>query len=96
MKEIEKDVTEKRIVYEISKEELKEIIDEAREKGRYEAIAYIEFSIRNYIYRMDLSGIMKFMEDIIYFVKGYATGIRNNQNISFKDFLKHYKIKERV
>lgn len=88
MKEFEKEVVTKKIVYEITKEELDEIKKTERYKGRQDVIEYLSFTIKKYALVFNLSGQLNWLKEAIDFLYGRTNSIDNIYGYSFKDFIK--------
>lgn len=91
MKEIKREVTTEQVVYEITKEELEKIKIEERNKGRYDIIAYIGFSLKNFQYKLNFGGASEFISDLADFISDRSNTIRNSYKYSFWDFIKQYR-----
>ena len=88
MKEFEKEVVTKKIVYEITKEELDEIKRVERNSGRYDVIEYLSFTINKYALVFNLSGQLNWLREAIDFLYGRTNSIDNTYGYSFKDFIR--------
>lgn len=88
MKEFEKEIVTKKIVYEITKEELDEIKRAERNNGRYDVIEYLSFTINKYTLVFNLSGQLSWLNEAINFIYGRTNSIDNKYGYSFKDFIK--------
>ena len=91
MKEIKREVTKEQIVYEITKEELNKIKQEARNEGRQDVLEYIHFAITRYHLRMNFGGITEFFFELINFVCRKSHTIGNTANYSFWDYIKNFR-----
>ena len=91
MKKIEKEVTQKQIVYEITQEELDVIKREERNKGRNDIAGYIAFSIKNFYLQMNMVGITELVTCLVNFLNKDTSNIKNTYGYSFDDYLKLYK-----
>ena len=69
MKEIKRNVTESKTLYEISEDELIEIKRKERAKGRQDVVEYIDFAFCNYIYKMNIGGVFSFIKSLIKFCR---------------------------
>lgn len=88
MKEFEKEITTKQIVYEITKEELDEIKRVERNNGRYDVIEYLSFTINKYALAFNLYGQLNWLREAINFLYGRTNSIDNIYGYSFKDFIR--------
>lgn len=91
MKEIKREVTKEQIVYEITKEELNKIKQEARNEGRQDVLEYICFAIKRYRLKMNFGGITEFFSELVDFVSQESHTIRNTANYSFWDYINNFK-----
>ena len=91
MKEIKREVTKKQIVYEITKEELNKIKQEARNEGRQDVLEYIRFAIKRYRLKMNFRGITEFFYELVDFVCQESHTIRNTANYSFWDYINNFR-----
>lgn len=91
MKEIKREVTKEQIVYEITKEELNKIKQEARNEGRQDVLEYIRFAIKRYRLRMNFGGITEFFSELVDFVCQESYTIRNTANYSFRDYIDNFR-----
>lgn len=91
MKEIKKEVTTEQIVYEISKEELEFIKREERAKGRYDIIEYLCFTMKYYLYEINIAGATNFIKELCDFLLDKTNTIQNTYRYSFGDYLKKYR-----
>ena len=91
MQEIEKEITTKQVVYEITKEELERIKIEERNKGRYDIVEYLKFAIKYYHYELNLGGVSNLVSDIIDFVTDRTNNIGNNYGYSFDEYVRRYR-----
>lgn len=94
MKEFEKEIITKQIVYEITKEELDKIKREERNNGRYDVIEYLSFTINKYALVFNLSGQLNWLKEAIDFLYGRTNIINNKYGYSFKDFVKEERCKD--
>lgn len=91
MKEIKKEIIKEQVVYEITKEELEAIKIAERNKGRTDILDYLAFSINNYLYELNLKGLQYLCENLVDFLNGKTTIIKNVYGYSFRDFIKYIK-----
>lgn len=91
MKEIEKEITTKQVIYEITKEELEKIKTNERNNGRYDIIEYLKFAISNYHLKMNLGGATQLVSDICDFIMDRTNNIQNTSNRSFDEFIRRYR-----
>ena len=88
MKEFEKEITTKHVVYEITKEELDKIKREERYKGRMDIIEYIRFSIKNFYLELNYKGTIEACCNVLDFINDETNTIKNVYGYSFQDFIK--------
>lgn len=93
MKEFEKEITQKQVMYEISKEELESIRREERNKGRDDILGYIGFSMKNYRYETTIAGIVNLVREVVDFVSNRTNTIQNVYGYSFSDYINKYRMK---
>jgi len=86
MRKIEKSITTKQIIYELTKEELESIKAEERKKGQFDVISYIGFCWNNFIWKKNIAGVHEFVDSLLDFLNGYS-GIKNTQNIDFSEYV---------
>lgn len=91
MKAIKRSVTESKVFYEISEDELNKIKREERAKGRQDVAEYIDFAYCNYIYKINIGGAFDFIKDVIKFCRFEINNIDNNYKYNFFDFVKRYR-----
>lgn len=91
MVEIVKEVTQKQVVYEITKEELEAIKREERNKGRNDIAEYIGFSIRNFYLKWNVGGALEFITCLVDFINKDTSMIENTYDYSFEDFVNEYR-----
>ena len=91
MKEIKRNVTESKTLYEISEDELIEIKRKERAKGRQDVVEYIDFAFCNYIYKMNIGGVFSFINSLIKFCRLEINNIDNHYKYNFFDFVKKYR-----
>lgn len=91
MKEIKREITKEQIVYEITKEELDAIKTAERNKGRVDVLNYFIFSIKNYRYKINLTGMQNLIENIVDFSSNKTNGIENTYGYSFHDYIDSIK-----
>lgn len=91
MKEIKRNVTELKTLYEISEDELIKIKRKERAKGRQDVAEYIDFAFCNYIYEMNIRGMMGFIERLIKFCRLEINNIDNYYKYNLSDFVKKYR-----
>ncbi len=91
MKTIKRNITESKVFYEISEDELNEIRREERAKGRQDVAEYIDFAYCNYIYKMNIGGAIGFIERVIKFCRFEINNIDNHYKYNFFDFVKKYR-----
>ena len=77
---------------------MKKFETETERKAFYSGVAYtkayIGFCIANYVYKLNLSGMNHFWNDLCNFVQG-ANYIRNtHNNLTFKEFCERYEVEE--
>lgn len=91
MVEIEKEITQKQVIYEITKEELDEIKREERNKGRDDIAGYIAFSIKNFYLQMNFGGLTKLFSCLVDFLNQNSSMIKNTYGYSFSDYVRKYR-----
>lgn len=91
MVEIEKEITQKQVIYEITKEELDAIKREERNKGRDDIAGYIAFSIKNFYLKMNFGGLCGFFSCLVDFINQDSSSIKNTYGYSFSDYMKKYR-----
>ena len=91
MKEIKKEITTEQVVYEITKKELETIKRDARNKGRYDIINYLQFSIKYYSYELNFAGMKSLIEDIADFLLGNKNTVPNICEYSFTEYISEYR-----
>ena len=91
MKEIKKEITTEQIVYEVTKEELEKIKRDERNKGIYDIIGYLRFSIKNYRYKLNLGGMQSLLGNIIDFISDNTNNIENTYGYSFNEYIRKYR-----
>ena len=84
MKEIKRNVTELKTLYEISEDELIKIKRKERAKGRQDVAEYID-------YEMNIRGMMGFIERLIKFCRLEINNIDNYYKYNLSDFVKKYR-----
>ena len=91
MKEIKKEIVTEQVVYEITKEELEKIKRDERNKGRYDIMNYLKFSIGNYCYEINLAGMRNLIGNICDFVTGNTNNIENTYGYNFSEYVRKYR-----
>ena len=84
-------VTEEKIIIELTKEELEEIKKKQRKLGRDDVVGYIAFSLKNYKLKMNLGGIFEFIHNLIDFLNKDTEYIPNAFRYTFLDYLNEYR-----
>ena len=92
MKEIKRNVTESKTLYEISEDELIEIKRKERAKGRQDVVEYIDIAFCNYIYKMNIGGVFSFIKSLIKFCRLEINNIDNHYKYNFLILLKNIEI----
>ena len=91
MKEIKKEITTEKVVYEITKEELEKIKRDERSKGRYDVIDYLGFSLGNYRYKINFAGMRSLIENIVDFILDNTNNIENTYGYNFNEYVRKYR-----
>ena len=91
MKEVRKEILTEQIVYEITKEELEEIKRNERTNGRYDIVGYLSFAMKNYIYEINLGGMMSLIKEIIKFLNDETNTISNTYGYSLNNYIRRYR-----
>lgn len=91
MKEIKREVVSDQTIYEVTKEELDKIKQDARFEGRKDILEYITFAIKHYYFKSNIAGMCECYHDIVKFVVGDSHTIKNTANYSFWDYMNNYK-----
>lgn len=84
-------VTEEKIIIELTKEEFEKIKQEQRKLGRDDVAGYIAFSLKNYKLKMNLGGIFEFVHNLIDFLNKDTKYIPNTFEYTFSDYLNEYR-----
>lgn len=84
-------VTEEKIIIEITKEELEEIKKKQRKLGRDDVAGYIAFSLKNYKLKMNLGGAFEFVHNLIDFLNKDTEYMPNTFEYTFSDYLNEYR-----
>lgn len=84
-------VTEEKIIIELTKEELEEIKKKQRKLGRDDIAGYIAFSLKNYKLKMNLGGLLEFVPNLIDFLNKDTEYIPNTFRYTFSDYLNEYR-----
>ena len=84
-------VTEEKIIIEITKEELEEIKKKQRKLGRDDVAGYITFSLINCKLQMNIGGVFKFVHDLMDFLNKNTDYIPNTFGYTFSDYLNEYR-----
>lgn len=74
-------------------EELENVKQEERQKGRDDIVDYIRFCRDNYIYKLNTWGCVEFLAEVRRFVLGDQTEINNSQKLTFQDYIKIHRPK---
>ena len=85
------EVTEKKTIIELTKDELEEIKQEQRKLGRDDIAGYIAFSLKNYKLKMNLGGVFEFVHSLIDFLNKDTEYISNTFEYTFSDYLNEYR-----
>lgn len=85
MKIKEMESIKKEKIYELTEDELKQIIKSSYELSRIHLKEYVYFCFNNYIYEMNIGGICKFCPEIFGLLSNNKI-IRNKENLSYKDY----------
>ena len=91
MKEFTRTIEKEQVVYEITQEELYEIKNKERIKGRYDIIEYVRFAFENYYLELNVRGKSRFVVDMFNCIVNEECVIKNIYNLSFKDYVKKYR-----
>lgn len=89
MKEIKKEVITEQTIYEITKEELDKIKKDKRIEGIQDISNYVLFSLKNYKYKLNITGVYDLIVAIIDFLDNKTNIIENTYGYSFEDFCKY-------
>ena len=91
MKEIKREVVTQQTIYEVTKEELDKIKQDARLEGRKDILEYIIFAVKHYYFKMNIGGMCECYHDIVKFVVGDSDRIKNTADYSFWDYINNCK-----
>lgn len=85
MKIKEKESIKKEKVYELTEEELKQVIISSYDLSRIHLTEYVYFCFNNYFYKMNIGGICNFLSEVFGLLSNNKN-IRNKENLSYWDY----------
>jgi len=91
MEEVRQVISVEQTTYVLTKEELEKLKKDERIKGRNDILDYLQFSIKNYRYEMNIYGMKQLIVDIIDFITKTKNIVDNTYRYSFSDYIKRFK-----
>lgn len=85
MKIKQKEIVKEEKIYELTEEELKQIIKSSYELSRIHLTEYIYFCFNNYFYEMNIGGICNFLPEVFGLLTNNKT-IKNKNSLSYLDY----------
>lgn len=93
MKKYTNQIEKEEIIYELTQDELCDLLKNSFNKSKKYIGDYILFCYNHYIYKLNISGLIDLLSDIISFVCGNSNYIRNTYKLDYFDFLNKYDYK---
>lgn len=90
MKKLLKQIEKEETIYELTENELCDLLKNSFYKSRKYIGDYIAFCCNNYTYELNASGIIYLLFDIMDFVCKRSDYIRNTYKLDYYDFLNKY------